>query len=207
MKGSEIIERWQKASKAVCAKGRRLGEVGGMLRGMGYDIYYDGFNTCTFAEKGLEISYNGNDYDKPWHAEPVVRLSGEKYYIPVGEKKTYLRYIDPDKTYDVEQRISKAEAFERGLVKYESFVVCSESNRAISDKWYFDTFEEADKCAREVCQERIERRFSDRECRPYFNTSVCNDAQRALENGELRHYQWYNYDGHRCWINVRGTNE
>jgi len=204
IKGSELLSKWQKAAKIVASRGRQLGEIGWLIRNNGYDVHMDGFSCGTFSERGIDIWYNYNNFDGEWHLVPVINICRDKYYVPVGEKKSYLKYIDLEKEYDVEVVLSLAEEFERGLIKSTKFRVSKETYRTTNDHVYFDTFEEADKYAQELCQKLIDRRNlpTERDVRGYYYTSVRNNVQLAKEHRELRHYTWYDYKDHPHWVRV-----
>ena len=190
IKGEKLIEKWRRAKSFVDNRG--LGEIGGIVRRAGYDVLTDGFSFCDFYEKGTWLRYYANTYSGPWHLYNVIDL---------GEAKIKIEQIDPNAEYEVKERISVAEMFERGLLACERFAVCN-TNKVVV---YYTSFEDADNYARKLCQEMIDSRWNDRDCTRYYETSVRNDAQRAMERGEIRHYPWYNYQNHPHFIAVYPT--
>lgn len=204
IKGSELLAKWQRAAKIVASRGRRLGEIGWLVRNSGYDVHSDGFSCGTFSERGIDVWYKYDNFDDVWHLEPAIHIGGKKVNVPVGERKSYLNYIDEEKEYDVEVTLSVAEKFERGIIKPTGFRVSEETYRATYDHRYFDTFEAADKYAQELCKQLIDRRNlpTERDVRHCYATSVKNDVQLAKEHRELRHYLWYDYQNHPHWVSV-----
>lgn len=211
IKGSEILAKWEKAAKIVASRGRQLGEIGWLVRNNGYDVHTDGFSCGTFSERGIDIRYNYNNFDDVWHLVPVINIGRKKYDVMVGEPKKYKIYncIDPETEYDVEVILSEAEQFERGLIKPTKFRVSMETYRTTREHRYFDSFEEADKYAQELCQRLIDRRNlpTERDVRGYYYSSVRNNAQLAKEHSELRHYTWYDYKDHPHWVRVAAYEE
>lgn len=205
IKGSELLAKWQKASKIVASRGRQLGEIGWLIRENGYDVHSDGFNCGTFSERGIDVWYQHNNFGGVWKLTECINIGGSKYRVPVGERKSWVNnYIDAEKEYDVEIVLSLAEQFERGLIKTTKFRVSKETYKTTNDHVYFDTFEEADKYAQELCQKLIDRRNlpTERDVKGYYYTSVRNNVQLAKEHRELRHYTWYDYKDHPHWVRV-----
>lgn len=202
IKGSEVIERWNKANELTKKLGRSLGEKGYYFHRNGYDVWYDGFNICTFGCKDIKLSFSAYNWteDHHWEMKTRVNIGGKEIYI---HDKWSKNIINPDAEYEFEYNYSLAQMFEKGIIKPTRFKVTNESNKAIGEWWYFDTFEEADKYAREECQKRIDRRFNDPSCRQYYMTSVRNNEQDAKECNELRHYSWYQIDLKDFWMTVR----
>lgn len=208
VKGSEIIERWNKAKAMTEKLGSSLGEKGWYYHQHGYDVWYDGFNTCTFGCKDINLSFRSQNWydDNKWRMNSSFFLYDKQkndwveWYI---ESKYSSRIIQPDDIYEFKQNLSLAEKFDMGIIKPTQFKVATESSRAIGEWHYFDTFEAADEYARKVCQEYIDGRFNDRGLTRYYMTSVRNNEQKAKECHELRHYSWYKIDGRDCWITVR----
>ena len=100
------------------------------------------------------------------------------------------------------------ELLENGIIKPKSFRVFDVGGRyADRNKGEFDSFEKADQCARQLCQEEIERLRKDRDWRPHTPSSVRNNELRAKELGELRHYTDYCYQGHEYWFAVKDVTE
>ena len=190
IKGEKLIEKWRRAKSVVDNRG--LGEIGGIVRSAGYDVLCDGFSCCDFYEKGTMLRYYANTYSGPWHLYDVIDL---------GEAKIKIEQIDPNAEYEVKERLSVAEMFERGLLACGRFAVCNTSKVV----GYYTSFEDADNYARKLCQEMIDSRWNDRDCIRYYETSVRNDAQLAMEGGEIRHYPWYNYQNHPHFIAVYPT--
>ena len=77
-------------------------------------------------------------------------------------------------------------------------------NQHLSKQQVFDSFDSADAFARRTTQEEIDICRRDSTWRRYTASCVRNDVQRAREHSELRHYEYYNYDGHRWWVSVKG---
>ena len=188
--GKELIAKWEKARAVVNDRG--LGEIGGIVRRAGYDVMVDGFSCCDFCERGTMLRYYANTFSGPWHLYDVIDL---------GEAKIKIEQIDPNAEYEVKERISVAEMFERGLLACGRFAVRN-TNKVVG---YYTSFEDADNYARKLCQEMIDSRWNDRDCTRYYETSVRNDAQMAMERGEIRHYPWYNYQNHPHFIAVYPT--
>lgn len=208
IKGSEIIERWKKAKELTKKLGSSLGEKGYYYHRNGYDVWNDGFNSCTFGCKDIDLSfrsYNWTD-DHHWELANSIYVEGREMY---AERQSWMyrenhpSLIIPDEEYEFKHNYSLAELFEKGFIHPTKFKVTNESNKAVGEWWYFDTFEEADKYARDECQRRIERRFNDPSCRQYYMTSVRNNEQEAKECHELRHYSWYQYEMYDHWMTVR----
>lgn len=199
MKGSEILERFEKAKKIVAERGWQLGESGDYLRSNGYDIESNGFNVCWFSERDIKLSYRANNCGSPWHIAKRVYISGCE--IPLGE-------VEPDRDYEVPPNLSRIEMLEKGLIKPKAFEVFRIGGGA-PDRFHgrFNTFEEADQQARRLCQEDIDRFNKDRDFRPYTPWGVKNYEILAKERGELRHYRSYCYEGHEVWFAVKDVEE
>ena len=188
IKGTELVAKWQKA-KDVVNNINRLGEIGGILRGKGYDVVLDGFSCCTFLEKGSKLMFFADSCDSSWHLVQGVYLNDER--IDLHE-------IKPDAEYEISKRLSVAEMYDQGLLDCERFAMCN-TDRIVG---YFDSFNNADACARNMCKKLIDSRFEDKSLTRYYETSVHNDAQRACEAGAIRFYPWYNYQGHEHYISI-----
>lgn len=200
MKGSEILERFEKAKAIVAKRGQQLGESGDYLRSQGYDIGVDGFNVCTFGERDVKLSYSAdNCCGRPWHIAEHVYIGGCE--ILLGE-------VEPGRDYDVPSNMSRIEMLEKGLIKPKAFEVFGIGGGA-PDRFHgrFNTFEEADQQARRLCQEDIDRFKKDRDFRPYVPCGVKNYEILAKERGELRHYRSYCYEGHEIWFVVKDVEE
>ena len=196
MKGSEILKRFEKAKAIVAKRGQQLGEPGDYLRSEGYDIEVNGFNVCTFGERDVKLSYSANNCcGRPWHI-------AERVYI--GDREILLGAVEPDRDYDVPPNLSRIEMLEKGLIKPKAFEVFGIGGGA-PDRFHgrFDTFEEADQRARQLCQEKISRLKKDRDWGPHTPWSVRNYELLAKERKELRHYRSYCYEGHETWFAVK----
>ena len=193
VKGIDLIAKYNRAKSVVARASNRLGEIGGMVRSQGYDILIDGFSCCDFYEKGTYLRYYANNIDSPWHLAPCIKI---------GENTLDIAAIDAEAEYEIEEQLSVAEQFEKGLLNCNRFGVYKSSDLGSSCVGIFSTFEEADKYARNLCQAYIDSRFTDRDCTRYYMHSVQNDAQLAAERGELRYYPWYDYKGHTSFISV-----
>lgn len=199
MKGSKIIALWQAADKAVAsAHAQAGGELGDYIRNR-YDITYNGCSVCVFKEKKLNLCYGADCYDNPWTLRKFVRIG------LCSEDSILVSEIEPDKDYAVEADKSIAEEFEEGTFKPKQFVVLNEGFRSIKSKQVFDSFDAADAFARRTTQEEIDICRRDSTWRRYTASCVRNDVQRAREHSELRHYEYYNCDGHRWWVSVKGV--
>lgn len=197
MKGSEIIALIQKAKKAVDVKAGTLGEIGAYLRGLGYHINTDGFSVCNFRELTRDICYTATCYDR----------DGWKFYNAANFGKKWddwmkVENIDPEAEYEVAVKTSVAKRFAAGEIDAKTFVVEEQGGGSTGNKRYFDSFEKADEYARTVAQQKIESTEKDRDLRRYTASRVVDYEQLANERSELRHYQWYNYQGHTCWVSV-----
>lgn len=207
VKGSEIIERWNKANELTKKLGRKLGEKGYYFRQNGYDVWYDGFNTCTFSCKDIKLSfhvYNWTD-DSHWELSKKIHVEDRDKYI---EREDWMyeysdQFIRPEREYEFEHNLSIAELFEKGIIYPKRFKVAEESPKALGGWMYFDSFKEADEYAKNLCQRYIDRRFNDHSRRQYYMTSVRNNVQGAREHYELRHYSWYKIDGRDFWITIK----
>lgn len=199
MKGSELIALWEAANKAVVsAHAQAGGELGDYIRNR-YDITYNGCSVCYFKEKKLKLCYGADCYDNPWTLRKFVRIG------LCSEDSIRVSEIEPEKDYDVGVDKSIAEEFAEGTFKPTQFVVLNEGFRSIKSKQVFDSFDAADAFAQRTAQEEIDICRRDSMWRKYTASSVRNDVQRAREHGELRHYEYYNYDGHRWWVSVKGV--
>lgn len=199
MKGSELIALWEAANKAVVsAHAHAGGELGDYIRNR-YDIAYNGCSVCDFKEKKLKIRYSANCCGNPWTLGKFVKIGDiVTSSLRVGE-------IEPEKDYDVGADKSIAEEFADGTFKPTKFVVINEGSRSIKSKQVFDSFAEADEYAKRTTQYEIDACRRDSTWRRYTASCVRDDAQRARERGELRHYEYYNYDGYRWWVSVNGV--
>lgn len=206
IKGSEIIARWNKANELTKKLGRKLGEKGYYFRQNGYDVLYNGFNTCTFQCRDIKLSfhvYNWTD-DGHWELAKKLYIKDREIY---AERQDWMyeystQFVHPEEEYEFEHNLSLAELFEKGIICPKSFRVTEEGNKTLGEWKYFDSFEKADEYAKNLCQQHIDRRFNDHSCRQYYMSSVRNDAQEAKENFELRHYSWYRIDLYDYWITV-----
>ena len=106
--------------------------------------------------------------------------------------------IDQEMEYEIEERLTIAEKFAKGMFNGWIFVV-SDTNKDIGE---FDTFEEADSFAQNLCQSRINERLKVMDLARYYKQSVVNNAQMAGERDEIRLYPWYNYKGDEKFISV-----
>lgn len=208
IKGSEIIDRWNKANELTKMLGRKLGEKGYYFRQNGYDVLYDGFNTCSFTCKDIKLSfyvYNWTD-DNHWELSKRLYIEGREIYVERQKWDTYKyssQFVHPEDEYEFEHNLSIAELFEKGIISPKSFKVTEESNKTLGEWRHFDSFEKADEYAKKLCQQYIDRRFNDHSRRQYYMTSVRNNVQDAKECYELRHYSWYKIDLRDFWITVK----
>lgn len=196
MKGSEILERFAKAKTAVAKRSGRLGEIGDGLRSDGYEVHYDGFSICDFGERDVKLRYKASCCDSPWH------LCGTVYGDLSWTEGMRVDCIDPQSEYNIAENPSESDLLERGQVKPRAYSVCDMSSGPCRKMGEFDSFEDADAYARHCCQKEIDRLRKDRDWRPHAATQVRNDPLRAKEREELRHYEYYNYEGHRSWVGV-----
>ena len=97
---------------------------------------------------------------------------------------------------------SYAEMLESGKLKAKTFEVQLKGGGSLDRRGAFDSFEKADAFARRLCQQEIDKCNKDPDWRRYSSSSVRNDALRARERCELRHYEYYNYQNHRYWVAV-----
>lgn len=190
MKGSEIIALWNAAEEAVCKGGAPSGgEMGYCVRGR-YDVLYDGCSVCAFREKRLDIGYSADCTRVPhrWTLRRVVGLGG-------GDS-TPLSEIDPQKEYNVGVYKSVAEAWVDGEIDCHRFAVVDSGVRSVNDRTRrFDTFEAADAFARRLAQRHMDDQRRDATYRKHTPLRLVDNVQRARERGELRHYDYYVYDG------------
>lgn len=196
VKGSAIVELFKKAKKAVDPKSGSLGEIGDYLRSLGYHITYNGFSVCNFRERDLDICYTATCYDGGWEMCKDVNF-GKDY-----RDWTKAEDVDPEREYDVRVMVPLAKRFAAGKIKAKRFLVAEETHRSIRDEQYFDNFDKADAYARKKAQEDIDSCLKDPVWRRYAASQVVDFEQLAAENGELRHYQWYDCDGHTNWVSV-----
>ena len=197
MKGSEILERFEKAKQVIAKKSGSLGEIGDFLRYNGYLVYRDGFSVCSFGEYDIKLRFSADCCDRPWSI-------WNRLYI--GDKvdgELLVAEIDPEADYDMPPNLSRTEMLEQGLIKPKAFRVLDVGGSyADRVRGEFGTLEKADEQARHLCQKEIDRLRKDNNLRPYTPTSVRNDAHQAKERGELRHYLDYCYQGHEYWFAV-----
>lgn len=197
MKGSEILERFAKAKAAVAKYSGRLGEIGDGLRSDGYEVHYDGFSICNFGERDVKLRYKASSCcGDPWH------LCGIVYGDLSWKGGMRVDCIDPQSEYDIAENPSESDLLERGQLRPRAYSVCDTSSGQIREMGEFGSFEEADAYARSYCQREIDRLVKDPDWRPHTATAIRNDPIRAKERGELRHYEYYNYQGHRSWVGV-----
>jgi len=102
----------------------------------------------------------------------------------------------------VPDKPSYAEMLESGKLKAKTFEVQLKGGGSLDRRGAFDSFEKADAFARRLCQQEIDKCNKDPDWRRYSSSSVRNDALRARERCELRHYEYYNYQNHRYWVAV-----
>lgn len=196
MKGSEILARYNKAKQVVAKKSGSLGEIGDFLRYSGYLVYYDGFSVCGFGEYDIKLRFSADCCcDRPWGISNGLRI-GDKV-----DGELLVAEINPEADYDVPPNLSRTEMLEQGLIKPKAFRVLDVGSR-YDDRGEFDAFEKADEQARRLCQKEIDRLRKDDHWRPHTPTSVRNDAHKAKERGELRHYLDYCYEGYEYWFAV-----
>lgn len=201
MKGQKILDLYHKAVRDVeDIHGTPGGEIGNGLRARGYVVRYDGGSVCNFDVFGKDLSFTADCcLERGWEV---------RNYIGIGPWKEDWSHcfrekdIDPSKYYDVPDMPSYAEMLESGQLKVKSFEVILKGGRGIERKGTFDDFEKADAFARKLCQEQIDVCNKDSVWRRYSSSSVKNDALRARERCELRHYEYYNYQDHRYWVVV-----
>lgn len=196
MKGSEILERLAKARTAVAKYSGRLGEIGDGLRSDGYEVYYDGFSACDFGERDVKLRYKASCCDSPWH------LCGIVYGDLSWTEGMQGDCIDPQSEYDIAENPSESDLLERGQLRPQAYSVCDTGSGRFREMGKFGSFEEADAYARSYCQREIDRLRKDRDWRPHTASAIRNDPIRAKERGELRHYEYYNYQGHRSWVGI-----
>lgn len=207
MKGIEIIALWEKARQSVKSIGGHPGgEIGDGLRRNGYAVCYNGCSVCDFIEMNLHISYSADCCGRPW------TLSNWLWIYPyTDDRRGHVKIsdIDPEKEYEIVDNPSLAELFDAGRLKIQSmegeslFTVSDNGGRYYHEKKSFNSFEQADAFAKKLARDEIDRLNKDKELRRYTSTKVENDALRAKEKDELRHYQYYNYQNHRYWISVQ----
>ena len=197
MKGREIVALWEKACRDVDEiHGNPGGEIGDRLRGKGYTISYDGASVCDFRIRGKCLYLYADCCEGPWHVTGWVTVGkGDRNSCRVGD-------IEADKEYGVEDDVSCAELFSSGRLKAKSFAVLLKGGRSIEKIGEYTDFLKADELARAECQRQIDICNKDRDWRHYTAGSVVDDALRAWERFELRHYEYYNYQGHRYWVVV-----
>lgn len=204
MKGSEIVSMWKKACKDVeDIHGTPGGEIGCRLRNRGYTVTYDGGSVCSFRIKGKFVVFGANCCcGEKWHVEPGIGI-GEWKINRECDLKTYMvSEIVDDREYEVQDDPSYSELFDSGNLVAKRFAVVdhgSEKNCRLSE---FDDFLMADEFARAECQRQIDICNKDWDWRLYTAVSVVNDEQQARECYELRHYDYYRYPRHECWISV-----
>lgn len=197
MKGQEIIDLWKRAEQTVLdAHAQPGGSLGDRIRGS-YDVTYNGYSVCDFCEKRLTINYGSDCCDRPWTIYRSVFIEGMKDWTKIED-------IDPNAEYDVRERFSPIERLERGIDSYERFVVRKESGRAIMEKRYFTDFKAADEAAQAWCRAEIDSCSKSPVWCHHTPSSVRNDEQRARERNELKHYEYYSYDGYHYWVSVKG---
>lgn len=197
IEGAEIVELFEKARKAVCAKSRSLGEIGDFLRNAGYYINYDGFSVCDFRERDLSIRYKATCYEGGWNLCEAVSLGKTcNDWIKIVN-------LDPKQDYGVDVEVSLAKRFAAGEIKPRTFLVVEQGSGAPTRERRFDTFEQADEAARQTAQKAIDWASKDGDLRRYTASRVVNWEQRADELDELRHYMWYDFGGHRQWVSVK----
>ena len=208
MKGSEIIARYQKA-KALVESRKGLGEIGNFMRYNGYQMGYDGFNCASFSEDDVDLRWSADNYDRAWemsdtvHNEKLSKEMGYEFWQHV-----HISELDPEKDYPIEANLSPMEMLERGKIHPKKFYVRCEGNKTAGEKSYFDTLEDADKCAQAMCAQKIAERLipENRSISRYYETTVRNDAARAKEHNIFKYYLHYKCDGYRYWIAV-GANQ
>lgn len=196
MKGSEILERFAKAKAAVAKRSGELGEIGDYLRSRGFEVHYDGFSICNFGERDVKLRYKASCCDSPWH------LCGTVYGDLSWTEGMRVDCIDPQSEYNIAENPSESDLLERGQIKPRAYSVCVTSSGQYSKMREFGSFEDADEYARSYCQSEIDRLRKDRDWRPHTASAIRNDPIRAKEKGELRHYEYYNYQGYRSWTSV-----
>lgn len=197
MNGSEILQRFAHAKAEVAKRSGVLGEIGDYLRARGFEVHYDGFSVCDFGERDVKLRYKASCCDSPWH------LCGTVYGDPSWTEGMRGDCIDPQSEYNIAENPSESDLLERGQLKPRAYSVCDMSScRKMGE---FGSFEDADAYARHCCQQEIDRLRKDRDWRPHAAREVRNDPLRAKEKGELRHYETYNYEGHRYWFAVNAA--
>jgi len=200
MKGQEILDLFHKAVRDVeDIHGHPGGEIGNALRARGYVVRYNGGSLCSFDVFGKDLSFAADCYKRGWAVQDWLGIGPwkEDWSHCFREKD-----IDPSKDYDVPDMPSCAEMLESGKLKVKSFEVILNGGRGIERKGTFEDFEKADAFARKLCQEQIDMCNKDPVWRRYSSSSVRNDALRARERCELRHYEYYNCEDHRYWVAV-----
>lgn len=211
LKGSEIIAMWNEANEFI-RKIRSLGEIGHQVRNKGYDVLRNEFSVCRFEHKLYQIRFDATCFsnDNTWKLDSRIDVTDanddfEEYYIPLEKVNYYRREIEADKEYDIMLNISPAEAYDQGIINFDYFVVYDEGGRTHDKMAECKTLAEAEEQARKVFESKIEHRKDDPCLRNYVYTNFKSSNQLAKEHGELRHYEWYNYQYHRYWVSVVGV--
>lgn len=204
MNGSEIISLWKKACKDVeDIHGNPGGEIGGRLRNRGYTITYDGGSVCSFRIKGKLIVFGANCCcGEPWHVEPEIGIGEWKGNRGYDSGICRVSEIVYDREYEVQDDPSYSELFDSGRLVAKSFAVVNHGSEKNCHLGEFDNFLKADELARKECRREIDVCDNSRWWREYSAGRVVNDEQQARECYELRHYEYYRYPRHECWISV-----
>lgn len=194
MKGSELIDLWERAKKAVddgADRGIALpgGEMGACVRDA-YDVTWDGCSVCTFMERHLDIQYVANcTSEKRWTLRPCILTTyGKKHN---NGWCTNIDDIKPAFDYEVNVIKSPAEKLAAGELGCKRFGVYVFAPKEIRDRHFFDDFGKADDFARRLAKEKADGIAKEEPANRYVRTIVKDDEQRARELSVLRFYPYY----------------
>ena len=93
IKGSEIISLWQEAKDMVYALPNYENHVGREVYKNGYNVTNDLYQSCWFERDG--VVFHTKKYRE------IGSSWGLCQYVGLYGKATEIRYIDPDKEYEV----------------------------------------------------------------------------------------------------------
>lgn len=199
IKGSEIINRWNKLNDLVKTLGKSLGEKGWFFREHGYDVTYDGFSVCHVECSDIKLRFDvSNCCDSIWKLSKKVMGHGFIGYI----KDKYSSAINPDKEYDVPLNLSIAKKVESGYIKPKRYIVTDNGRRKYKKLAAFSDLNDAQNFAEKQFNEQVERISKDRDLRQFCYARFQDSWHTAKEKGEIRHYAYYNYKGSCSWIAI-----
>lgn len=172
------------------------GLLGGLLRGKGCFVAYDGFSVCEFEYGGLYFCAMKKD----------GRWGLTKQITAIREDGTNTE------SFDITSIDEMAEAFLWGMTRtgkritekdrikdYKKFFVYAESNKRSELVGSFDNFEDADKYALETAKMRAEGVTGDLSRYSFRKPIDVSDKMDACSA-----YMWYRYDTAEYFIRVCG---